>query len=426
MASGATFAERFLGFALMLEIVMAAFEGPLRSLLNLFHLDFLIFVRDAVLVVAVILCVVSRVARNESCAALGIFFLLIGVHGFVSVVNLHSVVPMAYGLKLALPALCGFLACSAIYRPSRRVILAIAGIWVLVCCGAAYDKSITGDLPWVGVSVELGGIDVSLARDWHTGAIKRVGGFSRSSIGLAVMLPLLSFMLLASLRNRLILTIVCGVTLVGLVWTTQKGAILGYGFALLALVLSRPMMTLPLRLAVVFSAAMVVVAPSVLIHFDMPRDQGTFSFESFISRIEEIWPAAWHWIGRYSPLMGVGLGGIGGAQRLYAPDDFNPSDNMFLYLFANCGLMSLVYIAAVVLIALSARLRDYRRDSVVAASLVFLFGYGLVLSLLEDQIASMWFGATVGWLAGLGPDATPTGDEIGRSDDIASRRLVER
>jgi hypothetical protein len=137
----------------------------------------------------------------------------------------------------------------------------------------------------------------------------------------------------------------------------------------------------------------------------MPHDSGVFSLESFYERIEQMWPDAWHWVGRFPPyLLGVGLGGIGGAQRFYAPADFNAADNLFVYLYANFGIASLVYLAGVLLVALNARVRDFRRDGVALASLVFLLMYGLVISLVEDQIASLWLGAALGWLARLQPE----------------------
>jgi hypothetical protein len=137
----------------------------------------------------------------------------------------------------------------------------------------------------------------------------------------------------------------------------------------------------------------------VLVHFDMPRDAGVFSFESLFERIEEMWPDAWRWIGRFSPLTGVGLGGIGGSQRFFAAAEFNPADNLFVYLFASFGVASLAYLAAVLVVGLNARIDDFRRDGVALASLVFLLMYGLVISLVEDQVAALWLGATLGHLA---------------------------
>ena len=396
---------RALAFVLLLEIVLSVFEGPIRYALNLVGLDSIIFVRDALLVGALLAFIVSRVPAKAVPASVGVFAGLIVVHGLVSVANLGTPIAAIYGLKIFLPALCGFLAAGAIFSPGPAVVRLVAVMWIAAVAGATADKFWL-DYPWVGMNVDLGGVSVFLGRDWQSTLLKRVGGLTRSSINLAVVLPLLSFMLLPSLKSRIARAVVCALTLTVLVWTTQKGAILGYAVAVVALALSNRKFTTPLKAAIVAATCLLVFAPTVLIHFTMPRDNGVFSFESLFERIEWMWPDAWTWIGRFPPyVMGIGLGGIGGSQRFFAPADFNPADNLFIYLFANFGVASLAYLAAIVMVALNAQIREFRRDSVVLASLVFLLMYGLVISLVEDQIAALWLGATLGWLTQRRPAA---------------------
>ena len=393
--------SRGLSFAVVLVLLIATFEGPVRYALNLLHLDALIFTRDAVIVGALALFVASRAIVGAVPASVGVFALLAGIHSVVSYANIGSAIPAAYGLKMFLPALCGFLAAATIYRPGPGLGRLVALMWLAAVIGAAVDKFWI-DYPWVGLNVELGGLNVYLGRDWQS-EVERVGGLSRSSINLAVLMPLLSFMLLLRLRSRLLMAVVCAATLAVLVWTTQKGAIFGFGAALIALLLSSRTTSAPLKAAVLLSALLMVFAPTVLIHFDMPADRGIFSFQSLIERIRQMWPDAWAWIGRFPPFLGVGLGGIGGAQRFFAPADFNAADNLFVYLFANFGIASVVYLGGVVLLALTAKVRDARHDRIALASLVYLLSYGLVISLMEDQVASLWVGATVGWLVSLRP-----------------------
>jgi hypothetical protein len=350
---------RALSFALWFVIALSVFEGPMRYALNLARLDTLIFLRDAAIFGALLAFVVARVPTRTVPLAAGVFMLLAAVHGLVAYFNIGSPIAAAYGLKMFAPALCGFLAAEAIYRPGPALLRLVALMWLATVIGATLDKFWV-DYPWVALNVELGGIDVTLGRDWQSGSIERVAGLTRSSINLAVALPLLSFILLASVRSRVAHAAVCGITLTVLAWTTQKGAILGFALALLALAISRPNLTVPLKSAIVIAAFLMVFAPTVLIHFDMPRDHGVFSFESLIERIERIWPAAWAWIDRFPPFLGVGLGGIGGSQRFFAPEDFNPADNMFVYLFANFGIASLAYLTAVAAVALNARVHDFR------------------------------------------------------------------
>jgi hypothetical protein len=131
----------------------------------------------------------------------------------------------------------------------------------------------------------------------------------------------------------------------------------------------------------------------------MPQSGGVFSFGSFAMRIALTWPEAWQWIADHDVFpFGVGLGGIGGAQRFYAANFFNPSDNFFVYLYANFGVLGAVYLAWVT--ALGPRLPRVTRDHAIPALavLAFVLGYGAALSILEDQIAALFLGAAAGML----------------------------
>ena len=131
----------------------------------------------------------------------------------------------------------------------------------------------------------------------------------------------------------------------------------------------------------------------------MPQSGGVFSFASFAMRIGRTWPEAWAWILNNDIFpFGVGLGGIGGAQRFYAADFFNPSDNLFVYLYANFGLFGLFYLGWVSQIG--RRLPEELRGTAIAplAVLAFNLGYGAALSMLEDQVSALFIGASAGML----------------------------
>ena len=388
-------------YAVWAAIALSVFEGPIRYALAMVHLDSAIFVRDALLLVAPIVFIISRNREKPIPASVGVFFILMAVHAFISLVNIRSAIPAIYGLKMFIPALCGFLAPGALYNPTPRLARLILLFWAATVFGAALDQYVL-DYPWVGVNVELGGVEVFLGRDWQSGT-ERVGGLMRSSINLAVGTPLLAVMLLIGVKKNWLKLLICSATVFVLVWTTQKGAILAFVLAVGALFLSNKNFTAPLKTAAVVAILFMIFAPTVLIFVDMPRDAGTFSFQSFIERIESMWPAAWRWIGQFPPLLGVGLGGIGGGQRFFAPTDQNAADNLFVYLYGSFGVMSVVYLFLIAMLVMNARNVRDNRDLVALASLVFLLMYGVVVSLVEDQLAAIWLGATVGWLMRMTP-----------------------
>jgi len=393
-----SFGVRALTFALWVTIVLSTLEGPVRYTLSQIHLDSIIFLRDALLVAALVIFVVLREHTSKLPVSLAVFTILMGIHSFVSYMNIHSLIPAVYGIKMFLPALCGFLAPKSFFRPSQNLIKLVTVLWIITVTGATLDKFWL-DYPWVGLNVEFGDVEVYLGRDWQSGALERVAGLTRSSINLAIILPLLTCILMTAVKSRLLRAILCFATVCVLYWSTQKGAILGFAFALVCFVLSRPQAAAPLKFAVVFSIMLMVFAPTVLIHFEMPKNSGTFSFESFNERISWMWPDAWTWIGKFSPLMGVGMGGIGGAQRFYAPLERNAADSLFIFLFANCGIASIFYLLATGWAALNANVRRLRDDGIAMTGLIFLLMYGVVVTLVEDQIGAMWLGAALGWLS---------------------------
>lgn len=388
--------ERALVAGLWVAIALTAFEGPLRHVLNQVGADAAYFLRDVVMVVPLAVYVVNRLPVAAVPTSVAVFFALIAVHAAVAVLNLGTAVPAVYGLKLLLPALCAWLVPQALWRVSPGLLRAVALMWLATVAFAAIDQFREAQFRWVGAGVELGGIEVQIGRDWQSGDVRRVAGLTRSSIHLANVLPLLSFVLLAALPARVLRAAVCAVTLAVLVWTTQKGAILGFGLAVLAWAACARDSLRPLKLALVAALLLMLLAPTVLLQFDMPSDQGVFSMESLIERIERMWPEAWRWIGEFPATLGVGLGGIGGAQRFYAPDRFNAADNLFVFLFANAGVMALVYLLAATAAGLRMRQREPQRDGAALAALVFLFAYGIVISLLEDPTAVILLGAALG------------------------------
>jgi hypothetical protein len=133
------------------------------------------------------------------------------------------------------------------------------------------------------------------------------------------------------------------------------------------------------------------------LHFE--HGNGVYSTESLYLRVAETWPDAWDWIVRHQMLVfGVGLGGIGGPQRVYAPSNFNPADNMFTLLYAYFGVFAFAYLGWLCRLVFRPVSGDAGSAATATAILAFCFGYGIVLSVIEDQSAALFLGAAIGTL----------------------------
>jgi hypothetical protein len=305
-----------------------------------------------------------------------------------------------YSVKMLMTLVAGALLADRILKPSRVMLALFSFLWLASFIGISLDKYYV-EFPWTGLETFIGDVKVEISRDWQiSGVDKRAGGFMRSSINAATVMPLLAFVLMFNLRRWPLKLLVALLTIPAVVWTTQKGPIIAYLLTLMLLAVY-PKKPIPLlRLGVWAMLALVVGLPIILSGNSMPSaNGGVFSFSSFYQRIEQMWPEAWQWIHYHEAFpFGVGLGGISGAQRLYALNDMNAADNMFILMYAYFGVMSFVYLGFIGIVALLTPGKSSKSAAQAMATIVYLLAYGCVISLLEDQMASLFLGAALAWL----------------------------
>ncbi len=392
--------RRLFTVSAIIYVLLYACEGAVRYGLYSIGRDDAILLRDLLLLGPLALLFAAQLLRGQVHPAFLTFGVVLAVHGAIATLNLGSYVPAVYGAKLLVNVLFGFLAGTQLVRPERRVLTVFALIWLITLTGVVLDKFVL-TFPWTGLETHVGGIQVDVSRGWDIDDTfeKRAAGFTRSSISAAMLLPVLAAILAPRIRSLALRAGMLALTVGGVVLTTQKGSVVAFAAVSCILCMPRWSRYHLLCFACVAFAALDVALPLVTSGLLMPQNGGVFSFGSFAMRIALTWPDAWRWIADHNVFpFGVGLGGIGGAQRFYAADFFNPSDNFFVYLYANFGVMCLVYLAWVS--TLGWRLPRIARDDAIGALavLAFLLGYGAALSILEDQIAALFLGAAAGML----------------------------
>ena len=195
-------------------------------------------------------------------------------------------------------------------------------IWLASMIGVVLDKYVY-TFPWMGMATHIGGIAVDVSRGWDidSGFEKRAAGFSRSSISAAMLLPTLALIIAPRMRNWLVRAVMLALTVGAVLLTTQKGALVAV--AAVSVILCAPAWSRYrlLALACLAFALLDVALPLLTDGLLVPDTGGVFSFGSFGMRITLTWPEAWHWILHNEVFpFGVGLGGIGGAQRFYAAE----------------------------------------------------------------------------------------------------------
>ncbi len=394
--------QKLLTFGLCLYCLAYAFEGAFRYGLNLLQMDGLIFVRDLILLIPVALLGVRQFLSRNLHPAYLIFSGIVLLHGLVFFLNFLFIPPVIFGTKVIATILAGAIGSQILMQPGRRLVVFFSFLWFASVTGVALDKLGVFSFPWVGLSTMIGDVQVDISRNWtveQASADYRAGGFMRSSIHAANLIPLLALLLLFHLRSLPTRLVIGGSTLLALYWTTQKGSLLAFGIVVLLMLIPRPFAVMSMRVCFVFFLLMMIGMPLGLPGYHMPEaSAGGFSNMSFNLRVEMMWPDAWHWIGNNEVFpFGVGLGGIGGGQQLFAINDINAADNLFVFMYAYFGVMSLFYLGLSSWTYLRTPANNASERQALSV-LLFIVIYGCVLSMLEDQMTALFTGAALGWI----------------------------
>ena len=378
-----------------LYISIYTLEGVVRYGLSFAHADTAILARDLLIWLPLTALLVYQATRLRVERAYLIYAAVIAVHGSIIYLNFRNLAPVAYGAKVLVNVLFGYLAGTVFTHPGRRTLRLFALLWFVGLIGLALEKFFF-DMPWVGMSATIGGITVDVSHNWDivNPLEKRVAGFTRGSIPAATVFPILALLISVRVRSWFLRAFILLTTAGAVFATTQKGSFVA--ICVVSGLLLAPLrwrVTL-LRFACVAFIALMVVLPTLTNGLMMTMTGGVFSMASFAMRIQETWPFAWDWILHNEVFpFGVGLGGIGGPQRFYAPDFFNPADNMFVFMYANFGVATALYLGALLWVVIRLPRRVPYEGQGALAVFAFMLGYGAVLTMIEDQVSALYFGA---------------------------------
>lgn len=381
-------------------LTIYALEGPVRYALYNVGASSAILLRDLLIIGPLLALLAMQAIRGRVHPAYVAYGAIVAVHGIVSTLNFHNLIPAVYGAMLLAPVLFGFIAARQLVLPERRMLLFLGALWALTVGGVVLDKFFVS-FPWTGIETNIGGISVDLARNWEikSGFAKRAAGFTRSSINAAMILPVLALIVAPRIRSYVLRMMVLIITTGAVLLTTQKGAVVAIAAVTVILAAPRFARYRLLVWAAIGFAILDVALPIFTTGLLMPDRGGVFSFASFGMRITATWPDAWRWINDNNLFpFGVGLGGIGGAQRFFAQDFTNPSDNIFIFLYANFGVFSLFYLGWMVWQGMRQPLEARDLAIIPLSILVYELAYGAALSMLEDQVSELAFGMSVGML----------------------------
>ncbi|KIG11370.1 O-antigen ligase family protein [Caballeronia concitans] len=313
----------------------------------------------------------------------------------------HGVAPEAVGFWLwtVMPMLFALTASpqALMMLNGRAATTAFAVLAAL--CGIGILANTFMPMPWVGVSVSVGGHNVRAAVASYVGMASRLSGFGRDSASTGLMAGLLTTWLLMRTPKRWMqcaLLVAAGAAIHA---TTNKTAPVS-----LALVVAVHCLfsTMTFKRASLCAAAFAVVFPLASFVAELMFNlsgTGFTTLASFQDRMFNTWPILLEGLLKDNRIwLGLGPGGFGSATTYYeSAFGFNVAyaDNTVLYALANFG-----FFGAVLLVGFFVRLmvRAEANDRPSWAMLLFLLFASATTDICESIGCLLFLGITISYL----------------------------
>lgn len=377
-------------------------DGVLRWLLDGAGMAALLYLRE--LLPPLAMAVAWRVAAREGFVVPR--RLLICVFVFLSVW-------LVWALAQSVPPMQALFGCKTLLSIPAGIAL-----WVLlkgresslpIFCLAAGALALAGviidhfrDFPWAGLVYELGDLQIEGQREWTIDKVARLAGFSRASFDVASQMAVMATLVLVSGLSRFVRWPFVALLAAGIILTTSRSTLLGMLAALACwsfLNVTRLSILRLVLLPVVWLPAGVVVLvfglPGVTSAVASLDREGAASTLSFALRTEGNWLDALAMVSDAKDwAMGLGVGGIGAAQKPFDPGGYVAPDNLFIYTLVSFGIVgSFLVFAGLTRAWLAALIRPCSVSYCILLPLVGVSG--MTISGVESPFIGMGLGLAI-------------------------------
>ena len=389
---------------MILFLLMQLNGGVVRWVLDMAGAAALTYIPNLLMLGCTVSILIYNLYFQRLTAGAFLFLALILLSLFVGIVTTNSFVQPVFGLWVLVPFMFG-LTCAPAFmvKPSNRMLVLYSMFFIAV--GGVIVHSFM-PFPWVGVSYQVGGVELEGAREWETsGGSQRLSGLARSSFDVAGQIVVAAGLL--SLRMpkgfiRLLLWIFCTVA-VSL--STSKGILLALLMTVIAseaLIRNNSQL---LRFTFVIGIFWLFIPPIMGWTMDWQEaartDIDNPLYGSFIDRMNDMWPRALELATEHGlPFLGRGLGGIGVPLSIFEPNLANAGDNVFVYCFVVLGVFAIpIFILGIAtLLKLSGKPeREDLQDMLLLA--VIINWYGGVSNILEHAVLALAMGIVCRYIA---------------------------
>jgi hypothetical protein len=390
--------------ALILFLLMQLNGGVVRWVLDMVGAAPLTYIPNLLMVGCTFSILIYKLYFQKLTLGVFLFIALIILSLFVGIVTTNSVVQPVFGLWVLAPFMFG-LTCAPAFmvKPPHRMLLLYSMFFIAV--GGVIVHSFV-PYPWVGVSYQVGGVELEGAREWETsGGSQRLSGLARSSFDVAGQIVVAAGLLSLRIPKgffRFMLWVFCTVA-VSL--STSKGILLALLMTVIASeALIRDNARL-LKFTFVIGIFWLFVPPIMGWTMDWQEaartDIDNPLYGSFIDRMNDMWPRALELATEHGlPLLGRGLGGIGVPVSIFEPVLANAGDNVFVYCYVLVGVFSIpiFMLGIATLLKLSGTTaREDMQDMLLLA--VIINWYGGVSNILEHAVLALAMGVVCRYIS---------------------------
>jgi hypothetical protein len=389
------------GFAFM---AMQLTGGVVRWVLDMVGASALTYIPNLMMLMCVLVVLASEIFYGRLQLMAFLFLVLVALAFTVGTYNTGRASQSAFGLWVLLPFLFG-ISTAPILMEQFKLRPAFF-IFLFACASGGVIVHNFVSYPWVGVSYQIGGVEIEGAREWQAaGGASRLSGLARSSFDVAGQIIVASGLLSLYIKSpflRIFLWAACGFSIS---LSTSKGILLAL---LMTLIVSESLIRgwkLPVR--AIFSIGILWLFVPPILGWTVDWSQAARTdidnplYGSFIDRMNDMWPRAWELGVDFGlPLLGRGLGGIGVPVSVFEPALANAGDNLWVYLMVVLGALSIPFFVAgyIQIYKYFSNLSTIESKEVVILAVIVNW-YGGVSNILEHAVLALTFGILCRYLA---------------------------
>jgi hypothetical protein len=389
-------AEVGLILAFFVFVGFTTIEAPLRYAFTLAGAPWLIYFRDAAILMAMLLLAFQQYLRHQLQTAFVVFALLFFFHGIASFLLCGVPLAVLMGLKTLLAIVFGAIFLPILLKQKSYIALFLFAMWVITAIGIVADYE-GYTMPWKGMNATVGDYTVVINKKWNFEGEDRVAGFARDSVTAGMLAAFFGTYALLFSRSIILRAICAAATLALIFLTTSKGGLLAFFLTVVACLLPMRKSQLLNKMLLAGVFATMIFLPIVLPNFLMPSRPAVLT--SFFDRVERVWPSAWHNIDVHSWIFGAGMGNIGVGQQYLRFENVDPGDNFFVLAYGYFGIFSVFYLTLPFLAALWRKSPVDAMGRYAIITLIYLFAYGIVVNVIEGSISAFMLGSAFQALA---------------------------